>query len=147
MLFRSPPNFNYFLTGPFPASLSLFLSFQYRCSIEMFNVKVLPMTGFEPRTWCRKRPLYQLSHNHCTEPQLLPSNLIIWCLWVRMWGRDSECQVYTYTIKSQWVGTIIVMVMSVNLILMIKPAEKYFSHGLILSQQYLFSVYWGTFFI
>ena len=38
--------------GPFPASFSLFSSFQYTVdSIQMFNInKFLPMTGFELRT-------------------------------------------------------------------------------------------------
>ena len=41
-----------FLNGPFPASFSLFSSFQYTVdSIQMFNInKFLLMTGFEPRT-------------------------------------------------------------------------------------------------
>ena len=41
-----------FLNGPFPASFSLFLSFQYTVdSKQMFNVnKFLPMTRFEPWT-------------------------------------------------------------------------------------------------
>ena len=41
-----------FFNGPFPASFSLFSSFQYTVdSIQMFNInKFLPMTGFEPRT-------------------------------------------------------------------------------------------------
>ena len=40
-----------FLNGPFPASFSLFSSFQYSVdSIQMFDInKFLPMTGFEPR--------------------------------------------------------------------------------------------------
>ena len=43
----------YFLkNGPYPASFSLLLSFQYTFdSKQMFNInKFLPMTGFEPRT-------------------------------------------------------------------------------------------------
>ena len=38
--------------GPFPASFSLFLSFQYTVdSKQMFNINnFLLMTGFEPRT-------------------------------------------------------------------------------------------------
>ena len=42
----------FFLIRPFPASFSLFSSFQYTVdSIQMFNInKFLPMTGFEPRT-------------------------------------------------------------------------------------------------
>ena len=38
--------------GPFPASFSLFSSFQYTVdSIQMFDInKFLPMTGLEPRT-------------------------------------------------------------------------------------------------
>ena len=39
-----------FKNGPFPASFSLFSSFQYTVdSKQMFN-NILPMTGFEPRT-------------------------------------------------------------------------------------------------
>ena len=43
---------DFFLNGPFPASFSLFLSFQYTVDSEqMFNInKFLPMTGFEPWT-------------------------------------------------------------------------------------------------
>ena len=41
-----------FFKGPFPASFSLFSSFQYTVdSKQMFNInKFLPMTGFKPRT-------------------------------------------------------------------------------------------------
>ena len=44
----------YFLNGLFPASFSLFSSFQYTVdSKQMFNVnKYLPMIGFEPWTSC-----------------------------------------------------------------------------------------------
>ena len=42
----------FFSNGPFPASFSVFSSFQYTVdSKQMFNInKFLPMTGFEPRT-------------------------------------------------------------------------------------------------
>ena len=42
----------FFKNGPFPASFSLFSSFQYTVdSKQMFNInKFLPMTGFELRT-------------------------------------------------------------------------------------------------
>ena len=44
---------DFFLNGPFPASFSLFLSFQYTVDSEqMFNInKFLLMTGFKPRTF------------------------------------------------------------------------------------------------
>ena len=45
---------------PFPASFSLFLNFQFSWQKLIFFDESLPMTGFEPR----KRPIYQLSHNH-----------------------------------------------------------------------------------
>ena len=39
----------YYLNGPCPASFSLFSSFQYSWQ-WMLNTKMLPMTGFVPRT-------------------------------------------------------------------------------------------------
>ena len=43
---------SFFKNGPFPASFSLFSSFQYTAdSIQMFDInKFFPMTGFKPRT-------------------------------------------------------------------------------------------------
>ena len=43
---------SFFKNGPFPASFSIFSSFQYTVdSKQMFNIhKFLPMIGFEPRT-------------------------------------------------------------------------------------------------
>ena len=55
---RSPSYYHYFFTkilnGPYPASFSLFLSFQYTVdSTQMFNINnFFPMTGFEPGTSC-----------------------------------------------------------------------------------------------
>ena len=45
-------NTHFLKNGPFPASFSLFLSFQYTVdSKQMFDInKFLPMTGFKPRT-------------------------------------------------------------------------------------------------
>ena len=47
-----PKEETFLKNGPFPASFSLFSSFQYTVeSKQMFNInKYLPMTGFEPRT-------------------------------------------------------------------------------------------------
>ena len=61
----------FFKNGPFPASFSLFLSFQY--SKQMFNInKFLPMTGFESRTSC-------IGSNHSTNwaTQPLPNSIKI----------------------------------------------------------------------
>ena len=41
-----------FLNGPFPASFSSFSSFQYICQLLKVLHKILPMTGFQPRTSC-----------------------------------------------------------------------------------------------
>ena len=58
----------FFFNGPFPASFSLFSSFQYSdVSKQMFFInKFLPMTGFEPRTLVSEATALP------TEPQPLP---------------------------------------------------------------------------
>ena len=63
-LAQFPQGFIFYKNGPFPASFSLFSSFQYTVdSKQMFNInKFWPMTGLEPRTSGWKRLLYQLSH-------------------------------------------------------------------------------------
>ena len=51
--------------GPFPASFSLFLYFQTVESKLVFNTNFDVDCIQTVDLWCLKRPLYQLSHNHC----------------------------------------------------------------------------------
>ena len=59
-----------FLNGPYPTSFSLFSSFQ--CTVDskqMFNINIIFADDWirTADLWYRKRPLYQLSHNHCPQ--------------------------------------------------------------------------------
>ena len=54
-----------------------FCLFNKADSKQVKNVQILPMTKFEPRTsGMRKRPLYQLSHNHCPRENMDPCDVI-----------------------------------------------------------------------
>ena len=72
-----------FLNGPFPASFSLFSSFQYTVdSKQMFDInKILPMTGFEPQASGIALP---------TEPQPLPNSNI------SLWHGSCPCLIFNY---------------------------------------------------
>ena len=61
--------------GPFPASFSLFSCFQCSWQLTMFNKNFADDWIRTADLWCRKRPLYQLSHNHC--PTFLHLHLLI----------------------------------------------------------------------
>ena len=69
---RIDKKFNKFFkkNWPYPASFCLYSSFQYTVDgKQMFNIN-LNIAYEWIRTedlWYRKRPLYQLSHNHCPE--------------------------------------------------------------------------------
>ena len=53
--------------GPVPASfLNLFSYFQY--SRQNVHIKIADDWIRTADLWCRKRPLYQLSHNYCPIP-------------------------------------------------------------------------------
>ena len=53
-----PPVFHFFKNGPFPASFSLFSSFQDSWQFAYDWIRTVDL-------WNWKEPLYQLRHNHC----------------------------------------------------------------------------------
>ena len=60
---------SFFQDGPFPASFSLFSSFPFQCTIGRFNFADVGIQTAD--LWCRKQPLYQLSHHHCPKSLLV----------------------------------------------------------------------------
>ena len=77
---------HFYKNGPFPASSSLFPSFQYSFEYINFADDWIWTTDL----WCRKRPLYQLSHNHCPHGTFAVKNLF----WLSLWTCINRHHVY-----------------------------------------------------
>jgi len=57
--------------GPFPAPFFFIFVFSIQLTVTLFNINFADGWIRAAELWCCKRPLYQLSHNHCPSFKVL----------------------------------------------------------------------------